>query len=449
MDKETLRKTEEAKKIAKKAKKTNGVFDGIEGALLRLFRWFSSSIDVIFFSKKYLAIFSLLIAILMYFVVNITDDNLIISTLSSAKTLSGVSITTKYNSELFEISGVPNACSIVITGEASNVNNAAGKDGTCLINLEGYTEGTHKIKMEASGYGDNVSCVVTPTYAEITLKKKTTRQFDLNYQYNNANTIDSKYILGTPVFASGSEKINIRASEDTLNSIETVVAMIDVSGAVSDFTTTAEIVAYKKGTHEKLDVEITPNKIDVTIAVSSPSKEVPISVVFEGNAPSGYSVSSVLLNQQNITIYGKEDVINKITSIPVSIDLSKITTSPENTQAIVLPEGVNSANISMITTKVTLEATVSKVIENVPIVYKNNTKNYGASDIETTTVNVTVLGAESNIANITVNDIEVYIDIADLQPGKYTLNLQSNISSSKYVTLQLSQQTLDITLEER
>ena len=200
-------KLKEATKIASKAKQQNHVYNDVEEAVLKVYRYLSAFIDKLFFQGRYTAVFALLLALFLYASVNLTNRN-DASTLTSSKVLSGVNVSTRYNSESFELSGAPNSCDIVLTGDAANVNVAAGRSGYCLLNLEGYTEGTHTIKLSASGYGDNVSAIVTPSETQITLKRKTTASFDISYDFINRNSLDSKYILGTPEFDGGS-KVNL------------------------------------------------------------------------------------------------------------------------------------------------------------------------------------------------------------------------------------------------
>ena len=56
-----------AKKIADKAN-TEDFFASLEGVIIRFFRWTSSTIDKLFFTKNYAIVFALVLAILSYFV---------------------------------------------------------------------------------------------------------------------------------------------------------------------------------------------------------------------------------------------------------------------------------------------------------------------------------------------------------------------------------------------
>jgi len=438
-------KLEEARKIADNSKKNNSVISEVEGIFFRMLRWLSSLIDKIVFSSKYLGPFSLALAILMCVVVYVTENNSLTSTLSSSKTLNNVSVNARYNSESFELSGVPSSCQVVLTGDAANVNSAASKTGACSINLEGYTEGTHTVSLTASGYGDNVTTVVTPSEATITLKKKTTAQFELSYDFINKNQLDSKYILGTPEFSTGTDKINIRASQDTLNSIALVKALIDVSGQKSDFTVEAPLVAYDaKG--KAVDAEIVPATVTATVKISSPHKTVPIVLNLVGNAPKGFAIDTVQLDHQTTEIYAPESVLQNVNEVSVNLDLSTLAGDTDIVQPVVLPAGVNSSDITTVNVKATLAAEVSKTIDNIPINYKNNENSLAASSVDYTSVSVTVTGTQSNIDQITENDIIAYIDIKGLEPGEYDLPIIIEKNSTAYVSLVSNPTSIKITL---
>ena len=83
---ENKNKVEQAKKIASKSSDTKNIYETVEESFLRLFRWASSLIDRLFFSKKYAGIFALVLAGLAYFTVTYDPSNT--TTLSSSKAYS-------------------------------------------------------------------------------------------------------------------------------------------------------------------------------------------------------------------------------------------------------------------------------------------------------------------------------------------------------------------------
>ena len=437
-------KLETAKKIASKGN-NRGQYETIEENILKLFRWVSSLIDRIFFSTRYLGLFALLLACLAYFVATYDSSG---NVLSSSKVLNNVSINARYNSETFELSGLPSACEIVITGEAANVNNAASKRGYCQVDLEGYTEGTHTIKMNAVGYGDNVSTIVSPSEVTITLKKKTTRQFDLTYDFINQNQMDSRYILGEPSFTQGT-KINIRASQDTLNSIALVKALIDVSGQTGDFEIEAPLVAYDKY-GQAVNAEIVPSSITASVKISSPSSEVPIRLNPIGQVPVGLAIDTAqIIDHQTTRIYAPESVLNGISEVYVNFDMSTVTENvdKEIMLPVTLPSGVSASDVTVVNVRVTLSTVDTITLEDIPLGAHDNYNNMAISEIEFMSVNVDVSGSTDNINAISPSDIEVYF-VMPSEPGTYTLPLQTQVNGHPFVSLNLERSSVNVTIVE-
>lgn len=446
MEHDSNQKLEIAKKIATQSKRVSHSYANAEALIFRFLRYFSSLMDRLVFGARYLGLVSLGLTVILYLIVNYDDkNNLLKPRLSSAKTLMGVNINARYNNEAFELSGLPSACQVILTGDGANVSAASTKQGYCLADLEGYAEGTHTIKLSAMGYGNNVNTTTTPSQVSITLKKKTTEQFTLDYDFLNRNQMDARYILGVPEFADNNNKVNIRASRDTLNSIAMVKALIDVAGQVGDFSIDAPLAAYdRNGQVVKADID--PSSVKVKVSVTSPNKTVPIKLILSGEVPNGLSIEEIKMDHQTTTIYAPEKILNEITSVSAKLDVSTLISDSEIIQPIILPSGVSSSDITNVTLKTVLKPTKTKTLKNVPIIYRNNDRGYGAKDIEETSVDVTLQGTEANIDKVKMEDVVAYIDIKDLKPGTYDLPLQAEIKDNLFVKCRTLKSQLHITL---
>ena len=437
-------KLEKAKQIASKSANRNQ-YETIEESIVKFFRWISTIIDRLFFSSRYLGLFALLLACLAYFVATYDNSS---AMLSSSKLLSNVSINARYNSETFELSGLPSACEVVLTGEAANVNNAASKKGSCQIDLEGYTEGMHTVKVNAIGFGDNINTIVSPSEVTVTLKKKTTMQFDLSYDFINQNQLDSRYILSEPSFAQGT-KINIRASQDTLNSIALVKALIDVSGQTGDFEISAPLVAYDKN-GQAVNAEIVPSSVTASVKISSPSIEVPIRLKPVGQIPVGLAIDTAeIVDHQTTRIYAPENVLNSIREVYVNFDMSTVTDNVDKDimLPVVLPSGVSASDVTVVNVRVTLTTVETAVLEDVPLNLHNNYNNLAISSVNLMSVNVELSGSANNVAAVRVDDVEVYFEMPS-EPGTYTLPLYVVSSAHPYVSMTLEKSNVNVTVVE-
>ena len=438
-------KIELANKIANQSQKVANTYQHVEDILLRIIRWFSTFIDKTLFNTKYTKLVSLILAILMYAMVNYDSSTSLYTTpLSYSKDLNDVSVTAKYNSDTFELSGLPATANITISGDASSVTSAVNSKGSVVANLEGLTEGTHAVKLTTEGYGDGINTKIDPSLVYITLKKKTTQQFDISYDFINQDKMESIYSVGTPEFEY--QKVNVRASKDTLDSIAFVKTLIDLKGQTADFTQEAKLIAYDVN-GQPVNTDIVPDTIKVSVPVTSPNKVVPIDVEVTGEVPDGQAISNIEMDQQTVTIYGSENVLSQVDKVVVTLNASTITKDSTLLRPLALPTGVNSSSINQITINVTLGEGVTKTISDVKISYINNVNNYKASQVNNkTTVNVTVFGTEENIANITADDINVYIDMTNAKPGLIEFPLYVEQPKGGLVKYSLSESTYTLNI---
>lgn len=439
-------KTERANRIAEQSKKVKRTYEKMEDFLFRVLRAFSTFLDKVLFNEKYSKVVSLVLAVLLYAIVNYNAlSTSFQSSLRYSKTLSDVTVLAKYNSDTFEISGLPEKVDVILTGDAANVTSAANaENGTVICDLDGLTEGEHEIKLTTEGYGNNVNVVVNPTNVNVVMKKKTTRQFDISYDFINQDKMEQIYSAGTPEFEY--TKINVRASKDTLDSIAFVKTLIDVSGQSADFEQDAVLVAYDSS-GKPVNADIVPNTVHVKVPVTSPNKSVNIQVQVSGEVPDGKAIDSITMDQQTVTIYGSETTLANIDQVVVTLDAGTLTKDSTVLRPIVLPAGVTSATNTQVTMNITLADAEEKTIDDIPINVINNNKHYKASQPDNkTTTSVTVKGTKNNIDKLAADDINVYIDMKDVQPGlqKFALQIEQPKDGFVVYTLNESEYELNV-----
>ena len=186
-------RAEIAESIVRQSKKVARSYARFENALFKVVMVFSSFIDKILFNRHYSKVVALVLALLMYMTVNAGSMLQLSSGITSSKSASGVPVTVLYNDETFELSGMPDSVDVTFTGDATSVTSAANADGRIVADLEGLTEGTHNVRLTADGYGNNVDIKIDPSNVTVTLKEKTTRQFDLSYDLVNQDEMEDIY----------------------------------------------------------------------------------------------------------------------------------------------------------------------------------------------------------------------------------------------------------------
>ncbi len=438
-------KVELAKTIAQQSQKIARSYANIENTFAKAFRWVSSWFDKILFNQRYAKEVALILAILLYVATNSTDTLSIGKTVSYTATFTDQPVTTEINSAVYEVSGLPESVTVDLIGEMSDVQLAESQSTQKVVaDLNGLGEGTHQVELKVANISSRLRAVVQPSTAVVTISKKQSQEFQIGYDFINTKDMDPVYALSTPEFEQDS--VLVRASEATINSISVVKALIDVSNVTGDFTVEAPLVAYDQQGN-RINVDIVPDKVKVTVKVTRPEKTVPISVVPIGEVPNNKAISRYSLDHQSVTIYGAQDVLDQINGIDIQVPVSSFTTSPQVlSMPINLPSGVRKKSISVVSITLELADRVEKVIEDIPIQWKNNTQNYRLTldEDEVQSVNVTVSGAQEVLDSEDGSDISVYIDLADVtQTG--TVELPLHVSGgNKLATYTLDKQTIKI-----
>ena len=444
--KDSESKLELANKIARQSKKVVKTYATIEDGLFKGVRWLSSWIDRILFNPRYGKIVSLALAVLLYLTVNFTNTSLS-NNIQSVFELPSVPVTINYNSDMFEISGLPGEVAAYVMGEMSDVQLVrTQKSYSVVADLSGLTEGTYQVKLQPKDFSERVNVKLEPSTAMVTIKKKVTTQFDLSYDFINTDKLDNIYILGEPQFEA--TKVNVRAASDTLDSIAFVKALIDVSGKTADFEQDAVRVAYDQtGTPVKAD--IIPSTVKVNVKVTSPSKDVPVAVELQGEMPEGKAIEEIIFDHSSVKIYAQQSVLDKLDKVSVQLDATKLTSDTKMYQTITLPTGVRQINPARVNMDIKLGDAVSKTIDNVAINAINNTNRYNVqTKDDQIAVSVTVYGTQANVDKITAGDIYVYFDMKDLQPGEQEVTLQVNQDAGTYVKYTLQQASLTVNVTD-
>ena len=245
-------------------------------------RWF----DRILFNQRNGKVISLILAIILYVAINFNIGEVIFeSPITSGVTIDNIPVTIISNQEVYEVSGIPTEVKAYVVGDLSDITLIrTQKAYSVVVDLSGLLEGTHEVSLSAKDFSSRVEVALQPSTAVVTIQKKISQHFDLEYDYINTDKMSQEYVLSDPVF--NDTEIIIRASQDTLDQIGIVKALIDASGVSADFTQTAPIVAYDQNGN-RMNVDIMPASVNVSVGVTSPNKTVNISVLPQGEIPKG------------------------------------------------------------------------------------------------------------------------------------------------------------------
>ena len=139
----------------------------------------------------------------------------------------------------------------------------------------------------------------------------------------------------------------------------------------------------------------------------------------------GKAIESITLDQQTVTIFGKDSVLQSIDTIQVPIDATTLTADTSLVADIPLPTGVKKTSISRVNMQITLGDGVQGRVEDVFIQFINNVNGYRFTLVnpQDTVTGIDLFGTQANIDNVTSDDFYVYFDMSKLEEGEQDVTL--------------------------
>lgn len=410
----------------------------------RLYNYVNQTFDRILSSKMSIMILSFCMAAILF--ITISGDDILTSP-TSGTTLDNVPLQIVGLDENLELTGAPDKVEVVLIGPSFDIfkMNLTKNYGVSL-DVTNFTEGEHEVKLKYNNFPSSLTVITVPDNLKIKLSPKETVSYELSTKFMNEDQLDTKYSVSVEEMAI--QKVEVRASKETLKKIDKVVACIDVSKKTESFEQEAVIKAIDSQGKE-MNVDILPTTVHVRCDVASYSKNVPIHLNYIGNPTVGYQVSSYTLSQSEVTIYGLESKIKDIQSVQVDVDVNDLKSNKTfDNVAIKKIAGINKLSLDSIDISVEVEKVITQKFDKIPIKVLNNSKNYKVSFAgEGQYATVAITGSATKVSSLTADNIQASVDIDGLKVGTRRVNVKAIVDDEKLQIELLSSSNVSINIE--
>ncbi len=373
--------------------------------------------------KPGMIIVSLLIALGVFFIADSKTTSLIET---SAEVLYDQPISATYNEEAYVVEGLPKTVDITLIGRKSDVYLAKQlPTNDITIDLTGLKPGVHKVNLKYKKALSSVEYKLDPSVATIVIYEKQSKEKEVNYEVINKDKIDSKLMVEDVSLST--DKVFVKGKEATINEVASVKALVDLKNLVDPGVGEQELKDVKLVAYDnrgkKVNVEIVPSKVTATVKIASPQKEVPIRVIPKNykNIVFGKSISSITPNISKVTIYGNSSKLEKISYIPVYVDVSDLKEDKQFALTIKKPTGVRAMSVSNVTVSVSLGDEATKEFDNIYLEYENLGDGLvvQAASQDSTKVTVSVKGVQKVLSDMDPTTIKAYVDLKGLKAGQH------------------------------
>lgn len=383
--------------------------------------------------KQTLIVLSLIFAFIVFVVVD-QNSNTIIN--KKAEILYNQTVVAEYNQEAYVIEGLPETADITLIGRQSDLYLAKQyPSNNVSVDLRGLKPGSHKVSLKYNQQLSSIDYKIDPSSATIVIYEKVSETRELDYDVLHKDDLDKKLVIDN--IDLNRNDVIIKGAEYKLKQVATVKALIDIdniSNPTAGTVTLSDIplVAYDvKG--NPIDIEIVPSTVEATIKITSPSKEVPIEVNPTGELAFGKSIKEITPSIAKVTIYGNQDVIDKISSIPVDIDITNLSSDKSYNINLKKPSGVRDISSKTIHVKITLDDVVSKEFSGIKVYPINLSDSLKATAVTEADSEVTVVvkGSKAVIDSLDSSTIKANIDLSGYTVGEYDVDVQVTGSDNK------------------
>lgn len=402
-------------------------------------RWFARAI-------------ALLLAAMMWMVVNLESDGVAPTDTTQPLFIDGVNLKVLYDTDNVEVVKQPKTVKIAI--ESSNPfykHNFIPPDSyEVYVDLRGQGKGTHRVPVLYKGFPEGTKVGIIPSTVDITLEEKQTVEKEVSVEL--LGQAAPGYKAGEPIVKPFKAHVRVPASQ--ANSIAGVRASVNLDGAIEPINTTVPLKVVDKYGNVLQHVEVNPLTVEVNVPVTSPFAKVPIKLNLTNDLPDGYSLASVEKNVEEVTVYGPKEVIDamKQSTYPgPEIDLSKINSDRLVQLKMPLLDKVVKVEPEYLEVSLKVSPSKTKQLEKVPLRITGLSENlqakgFTAAGQEITTIDFDIVGAEQNLDHVSAEDVQVVADVSNLPVGVHEIPIVYNLPPYlKTASTALKQVTVEIT----
>lgn len=412
----------------------------------------------------FMKIGAFVVAFLLFIQVNSDPDNITNTQTKDGSTLiNDVPVEIYYDTDNLIVGGAPDTVGITLEGPESIVNVTRNKmDFEIYIDLSDAEIGSQRVPIEVKGLSDKLDYDLTQAYADVTVEEKVTEEYEVEAEFDKS-VLGEGYQAGTPIIDP--VNVEITGAKSLIDQIAIVRASVNTDGPVTkDISTEAAVQAYDVNMN-KLDVTINPASVNITIDVSSPSKEVSLKPVQKGTASDGITIEDVKLDVNKVTIYGDVSVLDDVKEIEIPVDISDIKKDTVLDVPVSLPDGVVGSSADSVKVTIDVKEDEGKdeaasagteettgTIADIPIDINGlDEDQYDANFInpEDGSVTMEVSGDESFLESLEASDIAISVDVAGLGAGEHQVTMKVVLPEEVHWELPNDSKTVTIALVEK
>lgn len=294
---------------------------------------------------------------------------------------------------------------IYVTGKLSVLKNISKDDITVYGTMSNFIEGNNGVFLKAN-ISKGVTYELKPDTIVIPLEKIVQEKRSVDV------VVTGKYKNNFNAVQLEEDSIKISGPRTLVNEVQKLQATLNVDENKDTYTTTLNLVPVNDRGQKVDGVTLETSSVNATVSLLV-EKNVPINPVF---AEGSENLGEYELSQNSITIKGKKDVVDNITSINTkAINLNDINVGSSKDVRLDIPAGIKIDESIKITIKINeVKDLVTKLTyTNDEVEIRNNNNSVDVATLKIPSTIDVEIEYKENISNLNKSDITLYIDLSE------------------------------------
>ncbi|MFB4165597.1 YbbR-like domain-containing protein [Alteribacillus sp. JSM 102045] len=379
--------------------------------------------DKLFNNHWFVKFVSLLIAVMLYMMVNMNNISNQPGVLpdnndESSYTINDVEVNAYYDDEEYAVAEMEETVDVELRGPQTSIMlfQLSRPAYEVYVDLEDKGPGVHNVRLEYRDFPADLDVSINPRFTSVELQQLETVNYPVEVDLVNEEEAEDGYTFGGA--RVNPSEVKVKAPQPVHEQIETLKAFADVDGADGRIESESEVIAYDQNGNE-LDVPIEPETVDIEVPVTSPFRKVPINLSREGTLPDDLSIESLNMEPTEVTIFGPLSQIEDINTVEAVLDLSEIEDDGVIELDLIAPEGIERVKPEKVDVEVEIGEQEETAFEDIPIEIENIPEHYSLEIIEPAQgyTDVTIYGSSSVLNDLNQEDISLTADWEDREEG--------------------------------
>jgi YbbR domain-containing protein len=384
------------------------------------------------------------LAIILWFVVSAGDSNG--TGTAYSKSLTNIPVTILSDPNQIVVSNSVTKVNAILTGGTFDLTQLQPfRSIQAVADIRGYTPGVHQVALTLQNVPESVHYQIIPDTTTVTIAQRLTRT--VSVKVGVVGRPGKGYVADTPT--TNVTNITVSGSQDAVNRVANVQAVISIEGAVKTIQEDVPVMAVDADGKQVEGVELSSKSVFVKVPIHTPAKDVLLQAVTTGNVKNGYMISKIVIDPDHATVSGSFEALEKLESSYVlpAIDVTGLDHDKTYTLQLQVPSGASDIKPSTVNVTVKVVQAQSTTL-SVPIRLTDIPDGMQAKISGSQTVDVTVSGDASQINHLTNDSIQVSASLQGLSTGTHSVPLKVMLPDG-FQLVSLSTTSISVSLQPK